>query len=310
MNIINYNSTIKIDGSFVATVGNFDGVHLGHRILIEKVVSRARIGNLRSMVVTFEPHTSDVIKEIKTPRITTLDEKLKLIEMLGVDTVIVINFDKSMASLTKEQFLKEIIVEKLHVVELIMGENHRFGSKTKKVEKELLYRDEINDIKTTKIKLYGENSITAGSTLIRKYLIDGEFDKAVNLLGHPYLIQVARVRGVQKGTEMGFPTLNFSLPPSQKIVPLVGVYVAEITFRDITLRGCLYFGDCPTFGDRDLHFEFYSLDLVDVDPEIGEECMIWVHHFVRPDREFSNQEELIQQIDNDVKVIKNFFVKG
>ncbi len=310
MELITLSESTKLDHPTVMTMGNFDGIHLGHRVLLEKVVSRAIQKRCSSAVVTFEPHTREIVHNVKVPRLSTLEEKVKLIEPYGIDYLIVIPFTSEVAFLGKDHFREQVLVNQLNVSEFVMGEDHRFGRSHEVDEKTLSFEQGKKHFTTTKIQLYGENSITAGSTEIRDYLQNGNVSEAVNMLGHPYLIQVTRVRGVQKGTELGFPTLNFTAPPSQKIVPPVGVYVAEVEYGDHRLKGCLYFGDCPTFGDRDIHFEFFSLDLIDSDPKVGESCVIWVHHFIRTDKRFASQEELVQQIDDDVKTIKNFFVKG
>ena len=307
MKTIYFNENTVIKEPTIVTIGNFDGIHLGHSILINKVVANAIQNRLKSVVITFEPHTQQIIKNKLVERLTTDEEKERLISTFDIDYLIIIPFTQEIANLSEKEFTERILVGQLNAKEIVMGEDHSFGKNNKK---SIPYIDTINDISVTKIKLYGENSITAGSTIIRSYIRDGKIEEAVNLLGHPYLIQVPRVRGVQKGTELGFPTLNFSAPPSQKLAPLSGVYVAEVSYRDINLKGCLYIGDCPTYGDREYHLEFYSLDLVVEDPNINENCMIWIHHYIRPDVKFNNEEELVQQIDNDVKVIKNYFVKG
>ncbi len=309
MQVITLSDDTKLNHPTVLTMGNFDGIHLGHRILLEKLVARSEQQRTSSVVVTFEPHTREVIHGGQVPRISTLDEKIILLEPFEIDYLVIIPFNKEIAFLGKEDFREQVLVNQLNMTEFIMGEDHRFGRNKTIDEKSLSFHEGKKHFSTIKIQLYGENSITAGSTEVRDYLTSGEISEAVNMLGHPYLIQVTRVRGVQKGTEIGYPTLNFSAPPSQKIVPPVGVYVAEVAYGDHRLKGCLYFGDCPTFGDRDIHFEFFSLDLVDIDPAPGDSCAIWVHHYIRPDKEFDCVEDLVKQIDNDVKTIKKFFVK-
>lgn len=310
MQVITLANDTQLQHPTVMTMGNFDGIHMGHRVLLEKLVSRAQQMRVSSVVVTFEPHTREVVRGDKVPRLSTLEEKVVLLEPFNIDYLVVIPFNKEIAFLGKEEFRENVLKKQLNVTEFIMGEDHRFGRNRSSEEKDLSFRDEKNHFSHIKIKLYGENSITAGSTEIRDFLVNGEISEAVNMLGHPYLVLGNRVRGKQIGTKLGYPTLNFTSPPSQKIVPPAGVYVAEVEFRTVRLKGCLYYGDCPTFGERELHFEFFSLDLVEQEPEVGEVCQIWIHQFIRNEIAFESSDTLVAQIERDVKTIKNFFVKG
>ncbi len=309
MQVITLSESTKLVSPTVITMGNFDGVHLGHRILLEKLISRAEQQRISSVVVTFEPHTREIITGEKVGRLTTLDEKIILLGQYEIDYLVVVPFDSDVATLGKDQFRTKVLENQLNAVEFIMGEDHRFGRNSTKSEKNLSFEDGKNDISRIIIKLYGENSITAGSTEVRNYLSKGKISDAVNMLGHPYLVLGTRVRGKHLGTELGYPTLNFTSPPSQKMVPLPGVYVAEVEFGSSKLKGCLYYGECPTFGDREIHFEFFSLDLVEKDPFVGESCRIWIHQHIRDEQKFSNSDKLVAQITRDVKTIRNYFVK-
>ncbi len=309
MQVITLSESTKLESPSVITMGNFDGVHLGHRILLEKVISRAIQQRILSVVVTFEPHTREIIKGEKVSRLTTLDEKIVLFEQYDLDYLVVIPFSAEVAFLGKEQFRTNVLVNQLNATEFIMGEDHRFGRNHEKSEKNLSFDEGKNDISRIIIKLYGENSINAGSTEVRNYLSKGNVSEAVNMLGHPYLVLGTRVRGEHIGTELGFPTLNFTSPSSQKMVPPPGVYVAEVEFGSSKLKGCLYYGECPTFGDRDVHFEFFSLDLVEKDPFVGESCRIWIHQHIRDEQRFNNSDLLVAQIQRDVKIIRHYFVK-
>jgi riboflavin kinase/FMN adenylyltransferase len=158
--------------------------------------------------------------------------------------------------------------------------------------------------------LYGENNVVVSSTQIRKLLLKAQVDEAVNLLGHPYLIMGTRIRGERVGTAIGYPTLNFTSPSvMEKIVPPSGVYVAEVSFGGHSLKGCLYYGACPTFGNRELHLEFFSLEKITLEPAIGGECALWLHRFIRHDKKFDSREELVEQISADVEIIKRYFFK-
>lgn len=310
MQILRLHEGDRLELSSVVTMGNFDGVHMGHRILLEKLVCRAQQKHLVSVVVTFEPHTREVVTGEEVPRLSTAREKELLLEEYGVDYLVEISFSPHYMAMGKEQFQQQVLIGQLSMKEFVSGEDHRFGNKKAESAKSTASKVE-NAILSTAIKLYGENGVVAGSREIRDHLAKGEVEAAVTMLGHPYLIVAKRVRGKQIGSENGYPTLNFkSNPQSSKIIPPAGVYAAEVQYQGQKLKGCLYYGDCPTYGDRDLHFEFYSLDLITVDPDVDEECLLWLHKHVRLDRAFSSTQALVTQITKDVETIKRYFVAG
>ncbi|MCL1947627.1 MAG: hypothetical protein FWF51_10855 [Chitinivibrionia bacterium] len=311
MQTIRFDSKTKIDFSTVAALGNFDGVHNGHRVLIEKVVSRAKQLRIKSCIITFEPHTREVIQKSCVIKLTTTAEKLVLFENLGVDICAIIPFDENLAKMSKEEFQSEILQKKFNCAEFISGKNQRYGNKKcDNLQKSSHSCCGKNDFTDAVISLYGENNTIVSSTEIKKLLLAARVDEAVNLLGHPYLIMGTRIRGEHLGTVMGYPTLNFTSPSAmEKIVPPSGVYVAEVQYCGYSLKGCLYYGDCPTFGNRELHLEFFSLDEVISDPAVGGECALWLHRFIRRDVKFSSKEELIEQISADVEIIKRYFFK-
>jgi riboflavin kinase/FMN adenylyltransferase len=311
MQIIRYDGQVKIESQNIAALGNFDGVHNGHRVLIEKVVLRAKQLRAHSCIITFEPHTKEVIQNSCVIKLTTTAEKMILFENLGVDICVIIPFDENLAKMSKDRFRNEILLKQLNCIEFVSGENQCYGNKNyDNLQKNQHFDCGKNDFTDAVISLYGENNITVSSTEIRKLLLDGRVDDAVNLLGHPYLIMGTRIRGKQLGSVLGYPTLNFTSPKAvEKIVPPSGVYVAEVSYDKYFIKGCLYYGDCPTFGNRELHLEFFSLDEIQKDPTIGGECALWLHRFIRHDKRFDSQEELVAQINSDVEIIKRYFFK-
>lgn len=311
MQIIRYDNRTDIANENIAALGNFDGVHNGHRILIEKVVSRAKQLRVCSCIITFEPHTREIIENSCVIKLTTTTEKIILFEKLGVDICVLIPFDKNLAQMSKNDFRREILRKKLNCIEFISGENQHYGNKNcDDLKKSTHFDCGKNDFTDAVISLYGENNAIVSSTEIRKLLLAARVDEAVNLLGHPYLIMGIRIRGEHLGSVLGYPTLNFSSPSvMEKIVPPSGVYVAEVSYDKYSIKGCLYYGNCPTFGNRELHLEFFSLDEIPKDPAVGDECALWLHRFIRHDRRFDSEKELVAQISSDVKIIKRYFFK-
>lgn len=294
----------------VVTVGNFDGVHIGHRHLIDEVVSRAHNLGLASALVTFEPHPRSVLNGGQPfEQLTTFMEKVHLINAAEVDYLIKIPFTTEFSRQSAEMFVESILVRLLNARAWVMGSNHKIGN-SRTGENNFLHNvlSKYHIIPfTTDLLSCGDTIIS--STRIRENIVTGLIADAVKMLGHPYLIEAQCVPGLKVGSRLGFPTLNFTRPFSQKVLPPVGVYAAELEYKGVLHNGALYFGDCPTFTDRIVHFEFHSLGESRVFPQVGETAKLWVHRFIRRDCRFSTTAELTLQIDRDINNIRNFFVE-
>ena len=311
MKIIRCNDEIPVIEKSVLSIGNFDGVHNGHKFLINKVGERAQFHNATSVIITFEPHTRAFLKPDQTPpRLTTFDEKALIVRNFTIDYLICIPFNKQLADLSPEAFIHDILIKRFKAVEWVMGENHMFGKDRKGDYKFLHHVADKNHFSVVTIGLHADNKgAIASSTQIRTLIGESRIDEAVSVLGHPYPIIAERIRGMRKGFELGYPTLNFKCPSSDKVIPPPGVYAADVEFRDIKLSGALYFGNCPTFENRDYHFEFHSLDTIEYDPGINTEVAIWLHTFIRTDMTFTAEGQLVKQIKKDIDLIKHFFNK-
>ena len=322
MKILNPKDTLPTGISTIATVGNFDGVHRGHSCLIARTVGLARGRGEASVVVTFEPHTRNVLHpELSTALLTTLDEKAALIEKLGVDYVYCVNFDDNMRQQDQEYFIKNILADKLHVNNWVMGEGHRVGKNSMDGKKKLHFVAGKYHINILTESLETADGAAVSSTRIRKLVSEGRLTEASAMLGHPYLIIAERIAGVKVATELGYPTLNFKCPDARlKAIPPAGIYAAEIEIGGSRTDGCigakkvagaLYFGNCPTYTGRETHFEFHALRYSDEDrgrePVIGETVSLWLHKYIRPDAAFENSDMLKAQIGKDINEIKKYF---
>jgi riboflavin kinase / FMN adenylyltransferase len=308
MNIITDQAPIPTLTQSVVTVGNFDGVHAGHAMLIKEAVSRARARRAASVVITFEPHTRLVLHpDGSPPLLSSFEEKAVLIRALGADYLVRLPFDRNLAALSAEQFVKEVLVGRFKAVELVAGVGHTFG-KGRAGDKNFLHNTvDKNHFSVFVANLFAAGSKAVSSSAIRNALIAGSMDEAVSMLGHPYLILAKRVDGVKKGRALGFPTLNFALPRDPKVLPPAGVYAAELEWQGSRYKGAFYYGRCPTFSGRPLHFEMNLFDFSGPDPAIGEESAIWLHTFIRPDRTFKGEEALTAQMKQDIAAIHTFF---
>jgi riboflavin kinase/FMN adenylyltransferase len=310
MNIIGINEPIPAVKKSVLSVGNFDGMHNGHRYLINTVCERARVHKAESVIITFEPHTRAYLNPEKMPpRLTTFSEKALLLRDYPIDYLVCLAFNNHLASMPPDKFVTDILIRQFNIVEWVMGENHAFGKERKGTHNFLHNLDVRNHFNVFPVNLHTEDASIASSTKIRTLIGERRIDDAVKMLGHPYSILAERIRGLRKGFELGYPTLNFKCPPSEKVIPPPGVYAAEVEYGDIRLSGALYFGNCPTYENRDYHFEFHSLEPITFDPGIHTETALWLHRFIRADKTFASEALLVQQITKDIDKIKQFFNK-
>lgn len=310
MKLINLtkNHPLPIKAS-VVTLGNFDGMHRGHGLLIKEVVKRARKAHVSSVVITFEPHTRAVLLPGKQQVLSTLEEKAILLKPYGVDVLACIPFDKTFAALSADDFVEKVLIGEFHARQWVMGQEHTFG-KNHAGNKNFSHNNKgKNDIYIVAVKSLISKHTAISSTGIRAKIIEGRIADAVKMLGHPYLLMCSRISGVKMGSQLGFPTLNFVSPPSNKVLPPSGIYAAELESGTRKWRGALYFGECPTFGNRAAHFEFHAFDYAGHGPEEGTSASLWVHSMIRPDRAFKNVAELAAQISKDITIIKNFFYR-
>jgi riboflavin kinase/FMN adenylyltransferase len=251
--------------------------------------------NAAAIIVTFEPHTRAFLHPGQKQQIlTTFDEKALILHNFNIDYLIRLPFDRQLAEMDPQVFIQKIIIDRYKGVEWVMGENHLFG-KNKKGSYNFLHTSPVkNHFNVFEVSLHAEEGGIASSTKIRTLIGGSRMQEAVSMLGHPYLIITERIRGIRKGYELGYPP---------------GVYAAEVEYKEITLQGALYYGNCPTFESRDFHFEFHSLDPVVYDPGIHTIAALWIISYIRPDMTFSSQSLLVDQIKKDINTIKRFFKK-
>jgi riboflavin kinase / FMN adenylyltransferase len=312
MQIIDYNESMpSLDAESVVAVGNFDGVHKGHELLIKEVVSCSRKHHLAGVIMTFEPHTRTILfPDTVQPVLSTFEEKAELIESYGVDYLVRIPFDPAFAGLSADEFIDKILLGKFNARQWVMGDRHTFGKNhqgNKNYSHDGKGRNHINKVLIQSMNF--KNGVIS-STEIRAGILEGRIQDAVCMLGHPYLIISERISGLKKGTQIGYPTLNFTSLPSNKVLPPPGIYAAELSLRKNRRMGALYFGNCPTFGaNRETHFEFHLFDYNGDEPEQGEKAGLWLHSMIRKDNVFSNSMELTSAIKEDIQTIQNYFLQ-
>lgn len=291
----------------VVALGVFDGLHRGHQALIKRLISRAKRAGHQSVVLTFEPHPQKVLRLAGQPFIlTTQTEKKLLLSRMGADVMAVIRFSKSMAATAPEKFVKMILVRKLGAAVVICGQDCGFGAGR---------RGDIGLLKVLGLK-YGfkVEGISAcksqqkkiGSTLIRQQIQSGLFNRAVELLGHPYLINGKVVKGRGMGRKLGYPTANLKVSEKLKLLPMPGSYAARSVIKNKSYEGMLYVGRRPTlFNDKSPALEFNAFR--NPGTLYGRELILEVHKFIRPDQKFGSLEELKRAIAGDQTKTKKYF---
>jgi riboflavin kinase/FMN adenylyltransferase len=311
MRILSGNETLLPAERSVITVGNFDGVHHGHRQLLEEVVARSRAANLLSTVVTFEPHTRLVSPDEGTYRLlSTFEEKVRLIQCAGIKCLVRIPFDTATSSMAPEQFIGAILAKRLHMAQWVMGHGHTIGRDRAGDENSLRLMQDKYHFTLFVADLLAQEGEIISSTQIRECISQGRIAKAVGMLGHPYLVMVERSQGRKLGTAIGYPTLNFKSPPSLKVIPPSGVYAAEMEYEGRTEQGALYYGESPTVREpSETHFEFYSFDRGGTEISVGSKAFLWLYSSIRTDRRFESTDYLKAQIAQDVEMIKTYFHK-
>ena len=286
----------------VVTVGNFDGIHLGHQSIIRRVVEEARREKCPAVVISFDPHPKKVIHPERRPfyLITSLEEKTRLLEGLGVDTFLLIPFTLEYARTTAEEFVRGLLAERLHIRKIIIGHDTTFGRA--KEGNEAFLRDFGRrlgfDVEAMNAVRVGETTVS--STRIREALLAGDVRLAASLLGRPFRLGGKVIPGYRRGSSLGFPTANIS--PDKELVPARGVYAVQVLLEGIRHKGALSIGINPTFSDERRSIEVYILDFNE--DIYGKTLDMLFIERLRDEIRFASPEKLIAQIDRDIAQVR------
>ena len=293
----------------MATIGVFDGVHLGHQELIHRAVTLAKERDIRSVLLTFDPHPSEVVRPGSHPaQLTTLRRKAELVEGLGIDVFCVLPFTLELSKVPPDEFVHEILVEKLHAAAVVVGENFRFGHRAAgsvemltKLGQRFGFAVEGAKLVTVPNHQAGEE-ITFSSTYIRACINAGDVTAAEAALGRPHRLEGIVVRGDRRGHELGFPTANLSTP-RYAAIPADGVYAARFSLLNAPdrapLAAAVSVGTNPTFSGRERRVEAFVLD---VDEDFyGQRVGVDFVAKLRDMEKFDSSQALIQEMHRDVQ---------
>jgi riboflavin kinase/FMN adenylyltransferase len=286
-------------GRSVVTIGNFDGVHLGHQRLLAGLVSRARELGADAVVTTFDPHPMTVIHaDSAPPRLTTLEHRLALLDAKGVDAVLVLPFTRELSLWEPAVFVRRVLVDALHAVEVHVGENFRFGHRAAGDVTTLRAEGAADGFTVVAVPLVGDTTRWS-STYVRQCLAEGDVASAAAALGRPHRVEGPVVEGDKRGRELGYPTANLDLPPDAAI-PADGVYAGWLTRADGTrLPAAISIGTNPTFGGTVRRVEAYVLDRTDLEL-YGEHVAVDFLERLRDTVTFDGVEPLLVQMAKDV----------
>jgi riboflavin kinase/FMN adenylyltransferase len=300
-----YRNTDDIVGELTnscVTIGNFDGVHFGHQQLFRTVVQKAAAIKGTSVAITFDPHPLRILLAGGIKLISTCEQKIELIEMSGIDILLIIPFTQEFAKTTADEFVADLLVRRLGVRELVVGYDYAFGKGRSGNIQFLKNQGEVFGFQVTVVDACYINNKLVSSTRIRELVREGEITAARELLGRSYQIRGTVQMGKQRGGKViGFPTANLKFN-EEDLVPKHGVYVVQVICRGRCYGGVLNIGYNPTFGEEQLVAETHIFDFND--DIYGQPIKVNLLKFMRSERKFSGPSELADQISKDVLLAK------
>jgi len=308
MKVYNGTKGFVKSGNAIVTSGTFDGVHFGHRRILERLKQAAEKEQGETVVITFWPHPRLVLQpDIELFLINTFEEKAALLEKAGIDHLIKLEFTREFAAMSSQDFIQNILIESIGAKRLVIGYNHRFGKNREGsfeylVENQGQFGFEVEEIPRQEV-----DEVGVSSTLIRKSILNGEIDQANKFLGYLYQLGGKVVSGDKIGHTIGFPTANIFVNSPNKIVPADGVYTVYVNLREKTYQGMLYIGKRPTLNGSSRSIE---VNIFDFEEDIyDQEVQVEFIKQTRGDMHFNGLEELRKQLIRDkeeaLKVLAN-----
>lgn len=290
----------------VLTVGNFDGVHLGHQRILRTAHALAKVTNAAVLAMTFEPHPITILKPDRAPaRLTPWEEKLVHLERAGADAVVRLETDWPLLSLTAEDFVRQVLVKRIHPSYIVEGPSFGFGRDRKGDVRTLEAMSakggfQVRVVEPYRIHLADEGVITVSSSLIRRFLLGGDVEKASACLGRPYRLVGTVVHGAGDGRKLGYPTINLDV--GSQLVPADGVYAGTADVAGLRRPAAISIGRRPTLGGRDLVIEAFVLD--ESGDWYAERASLDLTARLRNQIKFSSREELSRQITQDIERVR------
>jgi riboflavin kinase/FMN adenylyltransferase len=298
LKIVNSIKSFSANKPTIVTIGTFDGVHLGHKKILEQIVENAHSQNCESLVLTFFPHPRTILQaDSEMKQLNTLAEKTNLLSALGIDNLVIHPFDAAFSRLTAEEFVKHVLVDTFKIKKIIIGHDHRFGrNRTANIDDLIEFGNkfgfEVEEISAKQI-----NEVSISSTKIRNALTEGNIELANNYLGYYYSLTGIVSKGKQLGRTIGFPTANIKIVEEYKLIPQNGVYIVQSNLDGIMYHGMMNIGTRPTVDGTtqtiEIHFFDFQKELY------NQKITISLLHRMRSEQKFESVDALKKQLDKD-----------
>ena len=304
-NIANFSTSEKT----YVTIGTFDGVHFGHQKIIEKLVLEAKNANKKSVLLTFFPHPRMVLqKDNSLELINTIEERANLLEKTGLDYLIIHPFSIAFSRMSALAFVRDILVNQLHISKLIIGYDHHFGKNREGNITQLTEYSHLYDFKVEEIPAQDIDAVSVSSTKIRNALAEGNLKTANSYLEYNFMLSGTVVNGKQLGGKIGYPTANINVKETYKLIPKTGVYVVLSKIQERNVYGMMNIGNRPTINGNhqtiEVHFFDFNADLY------GQNLQIELLYFLRDEEKFDSIESLIIQLKKDEQTARTFVAKN
>ena len=292
----------------ILTLGTFDGVHIGHKKILKKVIQGTANEKYESLVLTFFPHPRMVLQEDSGLQLlNTIDEKIDLLAEIGLENLVIHPFDETFSRLTAEDFVKTILVDRFHIQKIIIGYDHRFGrNRTADIDDLIAFGKKYN-FEVEQISVQEINEISVSSTKIRNALLEGNMTLANDYLGYAYFLTGTVVKGKQLGRTINFPTANLKIEENYKLIPQNGVYIVESTINQKTVFGMMNIGFNPTVKGQNQSIETHDFDF---DADLYEQKIrASILQIIRSEQKFESVDLLKAQLEKDKKSAHHYLNK-
>jgi len=298
-------SSFKTKEKTFVTIGTFDGVHFGHKEIINRLVDDAKKAGKKSVLLTFFPHPRMVLqKEASIELINTIQERALLLKNTGLDYLIIHPFSKEFSRLTALDFVRDILVNQLNISKLIIGYDHHFGKNREGNIEQLTEYSHTFGFSVEEIPAQDVNDVSVSSTKIRRALASGDLNTANNYLGYHFMISGKVVNGKKLGGKIGFPTANIDVLETYKLIPKAGVYVVRSEINNTSVFGMMNIGNRPTVSGKhqtiEVHFFDFNKDLY------HKELVVELLYFLRDEHKFDSLKSLTLQLEKDEKIARNY----
>lgn len=309
MNIFNSISSFTTEKKTIITIGTFDGVHIGHKKVLQKLHNQAKEKNADSVLLTFFPHPRMVLQQdLNIKLLNTIEEKKQLISEFEIDHLIIHPFDIEFSRLTAEEFVKNVLVEQLNICSIIIGYDHRFGRNRTATIDDLIEFGEKYNFDVQQITAKEIDEIAISSTKIRNALLEGDIETANTFLGYNYSISGFVIEGKKIGRTLNFPTANLKIDKEYKLIPKNGVYIVSVLVDNTFFYGMMNIGTNPTISEGNQHIEVHIFDF---NASIyNQKITVRFLERIRNEEKYSSLETLKVQLEKDkifsLERIKNY----